>query len=88
MTAKSYYEMYNNYQKLALVWDWDGYDDTEEYEYWCEFSKQYGKNILIPMCAHGKMGAYFAMKGFNVTAFDITSEMIIEGKNRYGSINE
>ncbi len=33
------------------------------------------------MCALGQTGAYMAQKGFSVTAFDITKEMIDEGKN-------
>ena len=70
--------MINDYQKLAAVWNWDGYDDTTEYEYWCEYAKQYGQNVLIPMCAHGKMGAYLAKQGFYVTAFDITPERLIQ----------
>jgi ubiquinone/menaquinone biosynthesis C-methylase UbiE len=38
------------------------------------------------MCAHGKAGAYLAEHGLDVTAFDITPEMIAEGKKRYGSV--
>jgi len=79
--------MLNDYQKQAIVWDWDGYDDSAEYEYWCGYANQFGKNILVPMCAHGKIGAYMAGKGFHVTAFDITPEMIAEGKKRYGAVN-
>ncbi|MCL2408729.1 MAG: class I SAM-dependent methyltransferase [Oscillospiraceae bacterium] len=77
--------MLNDYQKQAAVWDWDGYDNTPEYEYWCEYAGQFGKNVLIPMCALGEVGAYMAEKGFHATAFDITPEMIAEGKARYGA---
>ena len=80
--------MLNDYKRQALVWDWDGYDDSPEYEYWCSYAERFGKNVLIPMCAHGKIGAYMAEKGFNVTAFDITPEMIVEGKKRYGNVKE
>ena len=79
--------MLNDYQKQAIVWDWDGYDDSPEYEYWCEYAARFGKKVLIPMCAHGKAGAYMAERGFNVTAFDITPEMIAEGKKRYGEVD-
>jgi SAM-dependent methyltransferase len=78
--------MINGYQKQAIVWDWDAYDETPEYEYWCGYAGKFGKKVLIPMCAHGKTGAYMAGKGFQVTAFDITPEMIAEGKKRYGRV--
>lgn len=74
------------YQQHADVWDWDGYDNSEEYAYWCDYAARYGKNILIPMCALGEAGAYMAKKGFTVTAFDITEEMIEEGRKRFGNI--
>ncbi|PWL49789.1 MAG: hypothetical protein DBY40_02820 [Clostridiales bacterium] len=38
------------------------------------------------MCALGQAGAYMAQKGFSVTAFDITKEMIDEGKKRFSSV--
>jgi len=79
--------MNNDYQKQALVWDWDAYDNKPEYEYWCEYAGQFGKNVLLPMCAHGQAGAYMAEKGFDVVAFDITPEMIAEGKKRFGDIS-
>jgi len=44
------------------------------------------EKVLIPMCALGQTGAYMAQKGFFVTAFDITKEMIDEGKKRFGSV--
>ena len=77
----------NDYQKQAAIWYWDGYDNSPEYDYWCAYAAQFGKNVLIPMCAHGQIGAYMAGKGFNVVAFDITPEMIAEGKKRYGTVN-
>jgi len=75
-----------NYAKHAQFWDWGGHDRTQEHEYWLRNAARYGKNILIPMCALGETGAYLATRGYNVTAFDITSEMITEGKNRFGGI--
>ena len=75
-----------NYVKHAKYWDWSGHDRTEELEYWFKYAQKYGNNILIPMCAWGETGAYMAERGMNVTAFDITPEMIIEGKKRYYSI--
>lgn len=78
--------MIEDYAKHAVVWDWDGYDNSAEYDYWCNYANQYGKKILIPMCALGQAGAYMADKGFKVTAFDITEKMIEEGINWFGSV--
>jgi len=75
-----------NYAHHAAIWDWGRYDRTEEHEYWCRYAAQYGKNVLIPFCAIGETGAYMARKGFTVTAFDITPEMIMEGKKRFGDV--
>jgi len=77
----------NNYEKQAYVWDWDAYDDTEEYEYWCKHAERFGKKVLIPMCSHGQIGAFMAGRSFQVVGFDITPEMISEGKKRYGSVD-
>ena len=77
-----------NYAEHAKYWDWGNLDhdrttgDDADYNY----AKQYGKNILLPMCAWGDLGAYMAKRGMNVTAFDITPEMIAEGKKRFGDI--
>ena len=76
-----------NYERHARFWDWGGNDRTNEYEYWLNFAAQYGKNILIPMCALGETGAYMAERGYTVTAFDTTPEMITEGKKRFGNIS-
>lgn len=78
--------MIEDYAKLAYVWDWDGYDATPEYDYWCSYAARFGKKVLIPMCALGQTGAYMAQKGFYVTAFDITKEMICEGRKRFGTV--
>ena len=78
--------MIDDYRKHAVVWDWDGFDNSLEYEYWCKYARQYGKKVLIPMCALGQVGAYMAQKGFSVTAFDITKEMIDEGEKRFRSV--
>ena len=75
-----------NYAKHAFMWDLYGPGRTQEFEYWREYAKAYGQNVLIPMCAVGKSGAYLARHGFNVTAFDITPEMIAEGQKRFGGI--
>ena len=40
------------------------------------------------MCALGETGAYLARQGCNVTAFDITPEMVSEGRKRFGSISK
>ena len=75
-----------NYAQHARFWDWSGHDRTEEHEYWLNYAAKYGKNVLIPMCAWGETGAYMARRGFSVTAFDVTPEMISEGKKRYGDV--
>jgi len=75
-----------NYAKHARIWAIYGPDQTQEYEYWRKYAEKFGKNILLPMCAVGNVGAYMAKRGFNVTAFDITPEMIAEGQKRYGNI--
>jgi SAM-dependent methyltransferase len=77
----------NDYKNQAAVWDWDGYDDSAEYEYWRGYAARFGKNVLLPMCAHGQAGAYLAQKGLNVLAFDITPEMVAEGNKRYGGVD-
>lgn len=74
------------YTKHAEYWDWSGYDLTPEHEYWYNYAKRYGSNVLLPMCALGEAGAYMAGNGMAVTAFDITPEMIREGKKRFGNI--
>lgn len=74
----------DSYAKHAYVWDWDGYDNTPEYEYWCEYAGKYGTKVLTPMCALGSVGAYMAQQGFEVLGFDLTEEMIEEGKKRFG----
>jgi SAM-dependent methyltransferase len=77
-----------NYPRHAQYWDWGSldhdrtFDDERDYD----FAKQYGNSILIPMCAWGHLGAYMANHGMRVTAFDITPEMIAEGKKRFSEI--
>lgn len=77
-----------NYAKHAKYWDWSKFDHdrTLEDDYWYNYAKRYGSNVLIPMCAWGSTGAYMAERGMTVTAFDITAEMIAEGKKHYGGI--
>lgn len=75
-----------NYTRHARYWDWGGHDRTEEHERWLKYAEKYGKNVLIPMCAASETGAYMAERGFSVTAFDITPEMITEGKKRFGNM--
>ena len=76
-----------DYTKHAQYWDWSGHDRSPEDEYWYNYAKRYGSNVLIPMCAWGETGAYMAKNGMNVTAFDITPEMIAEGKKRFGYVS-
>ena len=75
-----------NYTQHARYWDWGklDYDKTPHDDYWYNYAKQYGNSVLIPMCAWGETGAYMAKRGMTVTAFDITPEMIAEGKKRFG----
>ncbi len=78
--------MVNGYDSHAAVWDWDGYDRTPEYDYWCSYARRYGDKVLIPMCALAEAGAYLARQGFRVTAFDISAEMVYEGRKRFDSV--
>lgn len=78
--------MMEDYAKHAAVWDWDGYDNSAEYDDWCGYAERYGKKVLIPMCALGQVGAYMAERGFFVTAFDLTEQMIEEAEKRFGSV--
>lgn len=75
-----------NYAQHARFWDWSIQDNTEAHEYWLQYAAKYGKNILIPMCAWGETGAYMARHECSVTAFDITPEMIAQGKKHYGDV--
>ena len=75
-----------NYARHAQYWDWGGYDRTKEHEYWYKYAARYGDTVLIPMCAWGETGAYMAERGMQVTAFDITPEMITEGVKRFGGV--
>ena len=75
-----------NYARHAAYWDWSGHDRTREHAHWAAYAKSYGKQVLIPFCAWGETGAYLARHGFHVTAFDITPEMIAEGKKRCGDV--
>ncbi len=75
-----------DYAKHAAIWDWGGHDRAEEHERWLRWAKLYGKRVLIPFCAIGETAAYLALRGFEVTAFDITPEMIAEGKRRFGHL--
>ncbi len=75
-----------SYGKHAMLWDWGGHDRSPDHEYWMGYALKYGKNVLIPFCATGESAAYMAERGLNVTAVDITPEMIDEGRKRFGHI--
>ena len=75
-----------NYAEHAKFWNWSGHERTKEFEFWYEYAQKFGKNVLIPMCAWGETGAYMAEKGMTVTAFDVTPEMIVEGKKQFGNV--
>lgn len=75
-----------NYSAHAKYWDFGGIDRTPEHEYWLRYAKKYGYCVLIPMCALAETGAYMAERGFSVTAFDLTPEMISEAKKRFGHL--
>ena len=74
------------YAAHAATWDWDGFDNTPEYERWLQRARPYGNRVLLPMCALGELGAFMAERGFSVTAFDIVPEMIAEGQKRFGAM--
>ncbi len=77
-----------NYARHAAYWEWGklDHDRTPDDETKYKFAKQYGNRILLPMCAWGHLGAYMAERGMQVTAFDITPEMIAEGKKHFGTL--
>jgi len=77
-----------NYALHARYWDWskNDHDRTPEDEYWYDYAKKHGNSALIPMCAWGETGAYMVKRGMDVTAFDITPEMIDEGRKRFGDL--
>jgi hypothetical protein len=51
---KENYIMKNDsYKNIAKVWDWDGYDNTPEYEYWRAYAGRYGKRCLFPCAPWG-----------------------------------
>ncbi|MGI6239699.1 MAG: class I SAM-dependent methyltransferase [Christensenellales bacterium] len=75
-----------NYARHARYWDWSGHDRSAEHAHWLNYAKKYGDHVLIPMCALGETGAHLARHGMHVTAFDVTPEMICEGKKRFGDI--
>ena len=74
------------YAAHAATWDWDGFDNTAEYERWLQCARPYGNRVLLPMCALGELGAFMARRGCSVTAFDMTPEMIAEGQKRFGAV--
>ena len=78
----------DNYAAHAAIWDWGGCDRSAEFEKWRQIAERFGKYVLIPFCALGECGAYMAEHGLDVTAFDITPEMIAEGKKRFGNLPE
>ena len=78
--------MQTNYSAHAAYWDWDEYDNSEDYDFWCKMGGKYGNRFLSAMGAIGKAGAYMAEKSYIVTVLDYTDEMVTEGKKRFGNI--
>lgn len=76
-----------NYAKHAKIWDWGGYDRSEEFEFWTRLVDKYGIKVLSAMSAIGEAGAYMSQKGKVVTALDFTKEMIEEGVRRFGNLS-
>lgn len=54
--------MIEDYAKHAAVWDWDGYDNSAEYDYWCGYASKYGMKVLIPMCAARSVRCIYGRK--------------------------
>jgi len=75
-----------DYSKHAIVWDFYSPDRSAEVEFWARLARRYGRRVLTAMCATGKVAAGLAARGFEVTGVDITEEMILEGKRRYGHV--
>lgn len=78
--------MKTSYSEHAAYWDWDAFEDAAEQSFWYTMSGRYGKKILSAMCALGKTAAYLVRQDCRVTALDLTREMILEGKKRYGAL--
>ena len=78
--------MLTNYSRHAVVWDWDGFDRSEEFEFWKEMASPYGRRILSAMGAIGEAGAYLAKRGCDVTVLDYTKEMIAAGKTKFAHV--
>lgn len=74
------------YKEHAKYWQWDAYDRSGEFDFWCTLAQNYGDRVLSAMGAVGQAGAYMAQKGFCVTVLDYTNEMIQEGKKLYGGV--
>lgn len=75
-----------NYEKHARYWDWGGYDDAVNDQFWFAWAGTYGDQVLIPMAALGRAGAYMAERGMTVACLDYTESMVKEGRRRYGHI--
>ena len=73
-----------DYAKHAAVWDWSGHDRSGEVNCWLTLAQKYGTRVLSAMCATGKVASALAEEDLAVTAVDITTEMINEGRRKYG----
>lgn len=71
------------YETFAFVYD--EVMDTSLYEKWLAFSKRHlqgKKEILELACGTGALAVAFAKEGYNVTALDLSEEMLMIASNR------
>ncbi|GEM_PF-1479270 len=54
----------------------------EEIEFWHELIQKYGKDVLHLMCGTAELSVGLAKKGYDVTALDLTEEMIYVAEDR------
>lgn len=75
-----------NYAKHAFIWDLYAHDRSSEVACWQRLAQKYGQFALAAMAATGTIAAGLAERGLEVTAVDITPEMVAEGKQKHGTM--
>ncbi len=54
----------------------------DEIEFWAKLAEEYGEDILHLMCGTAEVSIGLAKKGFDVTALDLTEEMIYVAEDK------
>jgi hypothetical protein len=75
-----------DYARHARIWDWGGFDDTAITNTGAATPPPMAGACCCPCAPSARTGAYLAERGFDVTAYDITPEMIAEGRRRFGHL--